>query len=194
MRKAVGPKIDVMLDFSAVTTPDVAVRLARRLAEYDIAFIEEPVDPFDEDALRFVHEKVDIPIAVGERLYTRYGFKRVLELHAADILQPDIGYVGGLMEAKKIAAMGEAYSMKMQPHLISESPVSTAVALQFDACITNFYIHEHYYRDPAHYELAEPVPDLDFADGYLPIPDRPGLGVALDHKVVDKFLWATVTG
>ncbi|MHC4714862.1 MAG: enolase C-terminal domain-like protein, partial [Planctomycetota bacterium] len=157
---------------------------------FDIAFIEEPVDPFDPDALALIHEKVDIPIAVGERLYTRYGFKRVLELHAADILQPDIGYVGGLMEAKKVAAMAEVYSMRIQPHLISASPVSTAAALQFDACITNFYIHEHYYRDPAHYELAEPAPDLDIKDGYLPIPDRPGLGVELNHKVVDKSLWA----
>ncbi len=90
-------------------------------------------------------------------------------------------------------AMGETYSMRIQPHLITASPVSTAVALQFDACITNLYIHEHYLRGPAHYELVDHAPDLDLADGHLPIPDRPGLGVALNHDVVDDFLWDEIT-
>lgn len=192
VRKAVGADIEIMLDLSGVLTPAAAVRLARRLEELRIAFIEEPVDPFDIEALAFVHEKTDIPIAVGERLYTRHGFRRVCELHAADILQPDLGYCGGIMEAKKIAAMGETYSMRIQPHLITASPVSTAVALQFDACITNLYIHEHYLRSAAHYELVDHAPDLDLADGHLPIPDRPGLGVALNHDAVDDLLWAEI--
>jgi galactonate dehydratase len=191
VRSAVGPKVDIMLDMSASVTPEVMLRLARRLEELDIAFIEEPVDPFDVDALKWVHDQACIPVAVGERLYTRYGFRRVLELHAADILQPDIGYVGGILEAKKVAAMAEAYSMRVQPHLVCASPVSTAAALQFDACVPNFYIHEHYpYRGPEHHGLVDHAPELDLKDGHLPIPTRPGLGVELVAERVRPFLWA----
>jgi len=191
VRDAVGPAVEIMLDMSASATLETIIRIGKRLEELRIAFLEEPVDPFDVDALKAVWEQVNIPIAVGERLYTRYGFRRVLELHAADILQPDIGYVGGIMEAKKIAAMAEAYSMRMQPHLVCASPVSTAAALQFDACIPNFYIHEHYpYRGSEHHALVEHAPELDLADGRLPIPTRPGLGVELVEERVRPFLWA----
>lgn len=190
VREAVGGDIEIMLDMSATTTPETIIRIARRLEEFRIAFIEEPVDPFDDDALKMVRDRVDIPIAVGERLYTLAGFKRVFELHAADIVQPDIGYVGGIMEAKKIAAVAQVYSMKVQPHLICASPISTAVALQFDACVTNLYMHEHYYRDPRHYELVTHAYDLDLKDGKLPIPTAPGIGVELAREKVRPFLWA----
>jgi len=190
VRDAVGDDVEIMLDFSATTTPETIIRIARRLGQFRIAFIEEPVDPFDDDALKMVHDSVDIPIAVGERLYTLAGFRRVLELHAADILQPDIGYVGGIMEARSIAAAARAYSMKVQPHLICASPISTAVALQFDACTTNFYMHEHYYRDPRHYELVTKAPDLDLKGGMLPIPTAPGIGVELAREKVRPFLWS----
>jgi galactonate dehydratase len=119
VRDAVRPKIDLMLDVSAELTTDAIIRFARKVEEHDIMFLEEPVDPFDTEALKKVSEHVHIPTAVGERIYPRYGFGRILELHPADILQPDIGNTGGIMEAKKIAA------------------VSTAAALQLDACIPN---------------------------------------------------------
>jgi len=189
VRDAVGDDVEIMLDFSATTTPETIIRIARRLEQFRMAFIEEPVDPFDDDALKMVRDSVNIPIAVGERLYTLAGFRRVLELHAADILQPDIGYVGGIMEAKSIAAAARAYSMKVQPHLICASPISTAVALQFDACITNFYMHEHYYRDPRHHELVTHAPDLELTGGMLPIPTAPGIGVELAREKVRPFLW-----
>jgi len=176
---------------SASATLDTIIRIGRRLEGLNIAFLEEPVDPFDVKALKEVWERVNIPLAVGERLYTRYGFRPVLELHAADILQPDIGYVGGIFEAKKIAAMAALYSMRIQPHLVCASPVSTAAALQLDACIPNFYIHEHYpYRSAEHHALVDHAPELDLQDGHLPIPSRPGLGVELVEERVRPFLWA----
>jgi galactonate dehydratase len=89
-----------MLDMSAELTTDAIIRLGRRLEEYDILFLEEPVDPFDVEALKKVSDQVHIPIATGERIYTRYGFRRILELHTADVLQPDIGNTGGIMWAK----------------------------------------------------------------------------------------------
>lgn len=193
VREAVGPEVDVLIDMSAELTPDAAIRLGRRLEEWDIFFLEEPVDPFDVDALKKVSDHVHIPLAVGERLYTRYGFRRVLELHAADILQPDIGTTGGILEAKKIAAMAEVYSMRVQPHTAG-GPVSTAAALQLDACIPNFLIQELYpYRLPDHYTIVDQPPDLTVVRGEMPIPDRPGLGVELVEERVRPFLWATCT-
>jgi len=190
VRDAVGPDVDVLLDMSAELTTDAVIRIGQRVEEFDIFFFEEPVDPFDVEALKKVSEHVNIPIAVGERLYTRYGFRPVMERHAADILQPDIGNTGGIMEAKKIAAMAEAYSMRIQPHTCA-SPVATAAALQLDACIANFIIQELYpYRTPEHFQIVDHAPEWDVQDGYLPIPDRPGLGVALVEERVRPFLWA----
>jgi len=190
VRDAVGPKVDILLDMSAELTTDAIIRLGRRLEELDIFFLEEPVDPFDVEALKKVAEHVNLPIAVGERIYTRYGFRPILERHAADILQPDIGNTGGIMETKKIAAMAEAYNMRIQPHTCA-SPLSTAAALQLDACIPNFIIQELYpYRAPEHYRIVDHAPEWDVKDGHLPIPDRPGLGVELVDERVRPFLWA----
>src|SRR6185369_15743891 len=109
LRDAVGPDIELMLDLSGGLTTDETIRLCRRYEELDIAWIEEPADPFDVGALKKISDQVRIPMAVGERLYTRHGFRDVMEAHAADILQPDLGNTGGIMEAKKIAAMAESY-------------------------------------------------------------------------------------
>jgi galactonate dehydratase len=190
VREAVGPAVDVLLDMSGELTPEAAIRLGRKVEEFDIFFFEEPVDPFDVAALKKVSEHVNLPIAVGERLYTRYGFRPVMEQRAADILQPDIGNTGGIMEAKKIAAMAETYSMRIQPHVCA-SPVSTAAALQLDACIPNFIIQELYpYRAPGHFAVVDHAPELDARGGHLPIPARPGLGVELAADRVGPFLWA----
>ena len=193
VREAVGPAVDLMVDMSAELTTDAIIELGRRLEPFGLFFLEEPVDPFDVDALKKVSEHVHVPIAVGERLYTRYGFRRILELHAADVLQPDIGTAGGILETKKIAAMAEAYNMRVQPHNCA-GPVSTAAALQLDACITNFLIQELYpYRIPEHYQLVDRAPELEVRHGTVPISDRPGLGVELVEERVRPFLWAECT-
>jgi galactonate dehydratase len=190
LRDAVGPGVELMLDFSGGLTPDETIRLCRRLEGLDILFIEEPCDPFDVGALEKIARGLAIPIALGERLYTRYGFVPVLERHAADILQPDIGNTGGLMEVKKIAAMAEAYSMRVQPHICA-SPISTAAALQIDACIANFMIQELYpYRVPEHFAIVDRAPELDVKAGRMPIPTGPGLGINLVPAKLAPFLWA----
>jgi len=192
VRDAIGPKIELFLDMSAELTADAIVRLGRKLEDWGIGFFEEPVDPSDVEALKKVSEQVHLPIAVGERLYTRYGFRRVMELHAADILQPDVGNTGGIMEAKKIAAMAETYSMRIQPHNCS-SPVCTAASLQLDASIANFYIQELYpYRVAEHFAIVDRAPELQVRNSYVPIPNRPGLGVELATERVRPFLWAQV--
>ncbi len=192
VRGAVGPNVDLMLDMSGELTTDAIIRLGRRFEEYDITFLEEPVDAFDPEALKEVAEHVKIPVATGERMYTRYQFRRVMELRAAAILQPDIGNTGGLMEAKKIAAMAEAYNMRIQPHNCA-SPVSTAAALQLDACIANFFIQELYpFRIPEHFAMVDHAPELDVRNSSVAVSSRPGLGVELVESRVRPFLWATI--
>jgi galactonate dehydratase len=193
VRNAVGPNVEVMLDVSAELTTDAILRFGQRVQEFDIAWFEEPVDPADVEALKKVSDRLDMPIAVGERLYTRYGFRRVMELHAADILQPDVGNTGGIMETKKIAAMAEAYSMRISPHNCA-SPVCTAASLHVDASIANFLIQEIYpYRIPEHFALVDHAPELDIRNGLVPIPTRPGLGVELVEARVKSFEWARCT-
>ena len=188
-RAAVGGEVDIMLDLSGGLTPGETIRFCRRVEELNILFVEEPVDPFDVAALKKISEHVNIPIAVGERIYTRYGFRPILECHGADILQPDIGNTGGIMETKKIAAMAEVYNMRIQPHICG-SPVATAAALQIDACIPNLIIQELYpYRSDEHFEIVEHAPEYDVKNGILAIPDEPGLGVNLNPERVKPFLW-----
>jgi galactonate dehydratase len=179
-----------MVDMSAELTTDAIIRLGRQMERFELLFFEEPVDPFDVDALKKVSEHVHLPIAVGERLYTRYGFRRVLELHAADILQPDVTNTGGILEVKKIAAMAEAYNARIAPHNCA-SPVSTAAAIQVDACTPNVLNQELYpYRIPEHFEIVDYAPELEVRGGMLPVPSRPGLGVTLVEEKVKPFVWA----
>ena len=106
-----------------------------------------------------VAENVDIPIAAGERLYTRYGFRQYIEKQALDILQPDVGLAGGISETRKIANYAETYNLHVQPHNCA-GPVATAAALHVDACIPNFIIQEFFpFRDPNFYELVEDAYD-----------------------------------
>lgn len=193
IRQAFGDGIDIMVDLSGGLTTDESIRLCRRFEELQLLFVEEPVDPFDVVGLKKFSEHVAIPVALGERIYTRYGFRPIVESHAADILQPDIGNTGGIMEAKKIAAMAETYNMRIQPHVCA-SPVSTAAALQLDACIANFMIQEIYpYRSTEHFQLVDHAPESDLNHGSMPIPTAPGLGINLVQERVRPFLWAQCT-
>lgn len=193
VRDAVGPDVDIMVDASAELSTDAIIRFGQAIERFHPFFFEEPVDPFDVAALKKVSERVNLPIAVGERVYTRYGFRPILEQHAADILMPDIGNTGGIMEAKKIAAMAETYNMRVSPHTCA-GPVSTAAALQLDACIPNFLIQEIYpYRSAAHFNLVDHAPEWEIHDGIMPISGRPGLGVELVPERVQSYLWAVCT-
>jgi galactonate dehydratase len=192
IRQAVGPEVAIMVDLSGGLTTSETIALCQRLEEFDILFFEEPADPFDLGALKKVSDHIDTALAVGERVYTRHGFRPILEAHAADVLQPDIGNTGGIMEAKKIASMAEAYNAKVALHVCA-SPVATAAALQVDACISNFSIQEVYpYRSREHFEIVDSAPEDQIKDGVMPIPDRPGIGTSLNTERVRPFLWAEV--
>ncbi|MET4577030.1 mandelate racemase/muconate lactonizing enzyme family protein [Ottowia thiooxydans] len=194
LRDVVGPDIEIMLDLSGALTTDETIRLCRKYEDLDIAFLEEPGDAFDVGALAQVAKHVSIPIATGERIYTRHGFRKVMEPQNISIVQPDVGNTGGLYETRKIAAMAEAYNMRFAPHNCA-STLSTAVSAQVAACSPNFMSLETYpyFSDNQGYihVLTNPM-ERDIKDGKLPLNDRPGLGVELDRERVSPFLWAEI--
>jgi galactonate dehydratase len=192
LRRAVGPQVEIMLDLSGGLTTDETIRLCRRYEELDITWIEEPADPFDIAALKKISERVSIPIAVGERLCTRHGFRKVFETQAADVVQPDVGNTGGIMETKKIAAIAESYNMRVAPHNCA-SALSTAASLQISACIANFMTQEiyPYFPEQAGYvQVLENSPENRIVNGAVEVSDEPGLGVTLATDRVRPFLFA----
>lgn len=180
-RKAVGDDIDIGLDPHAqIFEPVRALEMAEVVKPYRPMFFEEPLRPENIEAMGELHKKIGIPIATGEMLYTKYEFRDVIAAGAADILQPDLLICGGLMEAKKIAAMGEAAYLKIAPHN-PMGPFSTAVSAHFALSTPNFEILE--YRMDA----SGPMRDLllepfKLVDGYIEVPDTPGLGIELNER------------
>jgi len=180
LRKAVGDRIDIMIDFHGRTYPAVAVEYINAVAEYRPFFCEEPVPPENIDALAEVRRAVRVPIATGERLVTRHQFREVFEKQAAHVIQPDLCHCGGLLEAKKIAAMAEAYYMGVAPHN-PLGPIANAAALHFGLSTPNFLIQEDMLSDvPWRWEVVES--SLETRDGYWLPCDEPGLGVKVNEK------------
>lgn len=193
VREAIGDDIDLLVDVTAEGTTDMMTRIGRELEPYNLFWYEEPLDAFDVDAYRELKSKVNIPIATGERLFTRYGFRRIIELRAVDIVQPDPGTCGGILEAWRIGSMAETYNMRIAPHNCG-GPVLTAAAVQVSACLSNFVIQEMFpYRPDIHYNIVENPLERQIKNGRLKLPTAPGLGVTLNHKTVDPFRVAHVT-
>jgi galactonate dehydratase len=192
VRQAVGPKIDLMVDISCILTPDAAIHLGHRLDELDICWLEEPAEPNDVGGFENIASHLNIPLATGERLSTRYQFVPLIEKRAVAILQPDVGNAGGILETKKIAAMAEAFGMRIAPHNCA-SPLATAAALQVDICTPNFMIQEVFsYLLPETYDIVDHAPEKDIRDGYVCVSTRPGLGIELREEWLKDFLWAEV--
>uniref|UniRef100_UPI003B524C03 mandelate racemase/muconate lactonizing enzyme family protein n=1 Tax=Roseovarius indicus TaxID=540747 RepID=UPI003B524C03 len=192
IRSAVGDDVEIMLDLTASLTPDDTIRFCREAAEIDITFIEEPAIPGDTRALADIRREISQPTAVGERLASRYAFRDVLEARAADILQPDIGNTGGVMETRRIAAMAETYGLKVQPHICA-SAVSTAVGMHLSASLPNFYWQEHFpywSRIPGHTDFVEAPVEDTIKDGMIPVNDLQGYGVSLRKEVAEQHIWA----
>jgi galactonate dehydratase len=180
--------LDVAVDFHGRVHRAMAKRLARALEPHAPLFLEEPVLPEHPEALREIARATSIPIACGERLYTRWGFKDVLASGVVDVIQPDLSHAGGLLETRKIAAMAEAFDVAVAPHC-PLGPVALAASLQLDACTPNVVIQEQslkiHYNERA--DLLDYVRDASvFAvrDGHMAVPDGPGLGVEIDEERV----------
>ena len=181
LREAVGVNADLLFGTHGQFTASGAIRLARRLEAYDPLWFEEPVPPEKPEEMALVARQTTIPIATGERLTTKYEFARVLECRAASILQMALGRVGGLLEAKKIAGMAEAFYAQIAPHLYC-GPVEGAANVQLSACIPNFLILESIGTWSGFHADILKSP-MRWEDGYVVVPDSPGLGVELDEEV-----------
>jgi galactonate dehydratase len=186
--------VELMLDLSGGLSLDDTVRFCRAVAEYDIAFVEEIIDPTDLGAYEQIRGSIDIPIATGERHYLLGGFRDLLATRAISVLQPDIGNVGGFAEAIKVAALGNACGLKVQPHVCASS-VGASIAVHLSACIPNFYVQEHFpywSQVPGYIEVATEAFDTRAVDGKLPVSDAPGYGVTLNDAVMRQHIWAEV--
>jgi len=184
LRQSVGEDVDIMIDFHGRTTTGQAIEYIHALEEFHPLFCEEPVSPKQTEALLEVRRSVRAPIATGERLATRWEFRRICELQACHVLQPDLCHCGGLMEARRIAAMGETYLMGVAPHN-PNGPIANVVALHFDLATPNFLIQEDMVGDvPWRFDVVQTK--LRSANGYwLPL-DEPGLGVEVNEAEAKK--------
>ena len=190
VREAVGPDVDVAVDFHGRVAKPMAKRLIAALAPHDPMFIEEPVLPEHLDAIPEIAQHAPVPIATGERLFSRWDFKPVLERGGVDVIQPDLSHAGGISEVYKIASMAAAYDISLAPHC-PLGPIAFSACLQVDACVHNALIQEqslniHYNEgnDLLDY-LADPSV-FDYDDGYVNLSEAPGLGITIDEDVVEE--------
>lgn len=180
VRAAVGNEVELLIEGHGRFNIPTGIQIAKELEPFKPKFFEEPVPPDNLDALKAVRDKSPVAIAAGERLYTRWDYKRMFDLSAADYIQPDISHAGGIMELKKIAAEAECRYIGFAPHNPS-GPVANAATLQLAAACPNFTVLEIMYSDVV---WRGDVTDeaLEYADGYITIPDKPGLGIEINEE------------
>ena len=183
IREAVGPNIEVLLDAHGNFNVPTAIKLCRMMEPYDLTWFEEPVQPESLDALRQVRESVNIPLCVGERLYTRFGFYPVLNQRLTDYIMPDIVWTGGITETRKIANLAEIFHIPVTPH-DANGPINIIAGAHTMMTIPNFYRLELVSGWMENYNACI-EPHLDIRDGYLHLSDRPGLGVELNKDFLE---------
>ena len=198
VREAMGPDFGIAVDFHGRLHRPMAKVLAREIEPYRLMFIEEPVLSEHVEALKEIKTLTSTPIALGERLYSRWDFKRFFELGAVDIIQPDLSHAGGILEVRKIAAMAEAYDIAVAPHC-PLGPLALASCLQIAGCTPNVAIQEmslgiHYNVGADLLTFCTTKEVLTPEDGYLAIPAGAGLGVGIDEDAVreadkDRHRW-----
>ncbi|MGF7081932.1 mandelate racemase/muconate lactonizing enzyme family protein [Mucilaginibacter sp. UYCu711] len=188
VREAVGPDFDIMIETHAMLNFRVAVKMAQRLADLDITWYEEPAGPESADTLKAMRDRIpsNVSICVGERHYTRYGIRPVLEKHICDIMMPDITRCGGPSEMKRMATMMEAYNVLLAPHN-PNGPLSTLASAHVCASVPNFFRQEFMFTDVPWRDtvIDHPIADM-VQNGFLKLSDRPGLGVDLVEEEMEK--------
>ncbi len=187
IRKAVGDRIRLMTDANCAFDTLTALEVGRAMEAEGVYWFEEPVAPENLDGYSKLAHSLDMAIAGGESEFTRWGFKELFVREAIDIIQPDIGRVGGFSEARKIAALASAFDVPVGPHTGASSAISVAASIQWAAALPNMLVFEWMYPpNPLREELlTEPLPAMK--DGFIQVPDGPGLGVEIDPKALEKF-------
>lgn len=190
IRKEVGKYMGIGIDFHGRVSKSMAKVLAKELEVYRPMFIEEPVLAGNNEALREIANHTSIPIATGERMFSRWDFKTILAEGYVDIIQPDLSHAGGITENKKIASMAEAYDVALAPHC-PLGPIALAACLQLDATCHNAVIQEqslgiHYNKENDILDYIKDRSVFEYKDGYAKIPQGPGLGIEIDEEYVRK--------
>jgi L-rhamnonate dehydratase len=182
LRNTLGPDVDIMLDAWSSWDVPYTLQMAERLAEYDVRWIEEPVLADKIDACAEIRRRSNVPIATGEHEYTRWGLKQLMDARAADVLQPDIYWAGGISEMVKIAALASAYDLVLIPHGHSTPATAQFIAAQsptlcpiLEYLIKWNEIHQFFFLNP-----LKPI------DGMITVPTRPGMGVELDESKIES--------
>lgn len=190
VRESVGQYVGIGIDFHGRVHKPMAKILAKELEQFRPMFIEEPVLSQNNEALREIANHTTIPIATGERMFSRWDFKSVLSDGYVDIIQPDLSHAGGITECKKIATMAEAYDVALAPHC-PLGPIALAACLHVDATSHNAFIQEqslgiHYNQGSDLLDYVKDKSVFDYKDGYVAIPQLPGLGIEIDEDFVRK--------
>ncbi|MCL4533882.1 MAG: mandelate racemase/muconate lactonizing enzyme family protein [Bacteroidetes bacterium] len=186
VRQTVGPDVDILVEVHRRLAPQHAIRVARMIEEFKPFWYEEPASARNVDCLAEVRRNINIPVVTGEELYTKTEFREVFEKQAADILNPDICNCGGILELKEIAAMAEPYCVVMSPHNYNSTTIGLAASLNLTAHIPNFLILEYFVNfQPVTDEVA--VKPFKVENGYIKIPEGPGLGLEIDEAALAKF-------
>lgn len=190
IRESCGRAFGIAIDFHGRVHKPMAKVLAKKLEEFDPMFLEEPVLCENMEAFAEIAAACNIPIATGERLYSRWDFKRLLHAGGVDIIQPDLSHAGGITEVKKIASMAEAYDVALAPHC-PLGPIALAACLNVDATCYNAVIQEqsigiHYNVGKSVLDYVNNREDFEFTDGFIKLPRKPGLGVEVNKELVEE--------
>lgn len=190
IRDAVGFTMDVAIDFHGRVHKPMAKVLAKELDPFKLMFIEEPVLPENLDALREIAKYTSAPIATGERMFSRWDFKRILEAGIVDIVQPDLSHAGGLSECRRIAAQAEAYDVAVAPHC-PLGPIALASCIQLDCCTPNAFIQEqslgiHYNKGNGLLDYIKNPSVFHYEGGFVAPPKEPGLGIEINEEIVRR--------
>ncbi|WP_377810268.1 mandelate racemase/muconate lactonizing enzyme family protein [Azospirillum sp. A29] len=195
LRAEVGPEVELMLDLSGGLCDDQLIRFLDVCAGLDITWIEEPLDPFNLSGLPRIAARTGISIAAGERVYGRAGFRNLLDTGAVSIIMPDIGNCGGLLEAVQIAGMADTHNVRVAPHNCASSLCSSASLVL--ACLLpntmNLEVYPYFSDQNSYVPVTENPPEREVRNGYVALPDLPGLGAVVDRAAIAPFLAADLS-
>jgi L-alanine-DL-glutamate epimerase-like enolase superfamily enzyme len=187
VRDAVGADVDIIVEMHCGTDTTTAIQLGRAIEEIGVFYYEEPVMPLNPNMMKEVKDRLNFPIAAGERIYTRWGYRPFLEARSLDVIQPDLGNCGGISEGKKICDMAHLYDITVQAHVCG-TPVSKAAGLHLETAIPNFIIHEHHVNalNPEYRAICKY--DYQPVKGRYTVPELPGLGQELSEDAVKRAI------
>lgn len=185
MREAGGEELDIIIELHSQTDVNSAIQLGQALEPFGCFYYEEPTQPLNAGLFRSIAEKVDIPLAAGERIYSRWGYRPFLEDRTLSVIQPDLGNSGGITEGKKICDMAALYDVGVQLHLCG-GPIAIAAALQLEAVIPNFVIHEHHQYAMISQNIEMCRYNYQPENGYYKVPDLPGIGQEVTEETIAR--------